>query len=397
MKPTIEDAGLDRIRVQIMRDYPFFGALLHTVKWTISEKVPTAGVDGDNVIAINVKWWNSLPETSRIFIACHEILHACLLHYNRMHAFDTKEDKMLANVAADFLINFMLNESGLTVPPDGLYNAKYSPDTYTVETLMNELRKDKNMMQKIKQKCQEEGGGRNGDGAGQGNDIMDGKSKSDNPEKDKREQEQNMKMAMSSAVAIAKRRGNLPACIERMVDEMLKPATNWKAELHEWFNVKIKDVTTWNKPNRRFVWQRKIFPSKYSVGCGHIGVSIDVSGSIGQHELAVFESELNHLIELCKPSKVTVVYFDTSVKCLDEFEEFPIKLKSVGGGGTDFSCAFDHFNSLPEPVTGLVFMTDMYGEWPSEPNYPVCVLSTTEKMVAPYGKTIYADLKNETL
>lgn len=389
--------GLDRIRVQIMRQFPFFGSLLHTVTIKESTSVPTAGIDGDNEILVNPNFYSPLTEEEKIFLICHEVLHAALLHYDRLMEQDTDQEKMLANIAEDYLVNFMAKACGLTLIKDAFYNGDYTPEKYTMEQLMNLLRKDKNTMKQIQQQMAANyghGNGRKeGSGMGRGNDILTSKKAPSTPT-EKRKREQEMQMALSSAVTIAKKRGDLPACIERFVADMIKPKTNWKAELYDWFNVKVKDETSWNRPNRRFVYQRKIFPSKYSVGCGHIGVAIDVSGSIGQHELNVFASELNYIFEVCKPSKVTVVYFDTSVKAVDEFEEFPIKLKTVGGGGTVFSCAFNHFNNLRENLTGLVFMTDMYGDWPDEPAYPVCVLSTTENMKAPFGRIIYANMKD---
>jgi predicted metal-dependent peptidase len=383
---------ISRIKVKIMKDYPFFGALLHTVKWVETKAIPTAAIDGDNRILINPDYFSKLTEGEQIAGGCHEILHGCFLHHPRIMKYRTNEDKILGNHAADYLINFMIKDCGLPLNPNWLYNEEYSPDKYSLETLFDKLKKDN--YDKHKQQAQGrdgEGNPQQGQGLGAGDDISpEGKPMS---QKEQREREVERKLQIASAMAIAKKRGQLPASIERFCTEILKPKQNWKEELREWFNVKIKDVTTWNRPNRRFAWQGKFLPTKYSEGCGHIGVAIDVSGSISAYELAVFESELNHIFELCKPTKVTVVYFDTNLHGPTEFEELPIRLKAVGGGGTSFNVAFDYFNNKCSEITGLVFMTDMYGEWPKEPKYPVCVLSTTPKLVAPYGKTIHGDLK----
>lgn len=379
---------LDRLKVKVMKDFPFFGALLHRVSWEESTRVPTAGIDKNNKVVINPEFWNSCDEHKQNFIACHEIFHGSFLHTNRVFRYTLPDDQILANIAADYLINFMLVECGLKKPDDAYYDINYTPDKYTLETLVEELRKNRD---KYPRAC--EGYVMNGGGAGKGNDLLnEGKDKTP---AEQRQEELDARMALANAVSIAKKRGNVPGSLERFVDDILKPKQNWREELQEWFNVKLKEDTTWNRPNRRHVYRGIYLPTKWSEGCGHIGVAIDVSGSIGQHELAVFQSELNHIFELCKPTKVTVVYFDATIQRIDVFDEYPIKLKSCGGGGTEFNLAFDHFNKDKDGITGLVFMTDMYGEWPEAPNYPVCVLSTTEKMEAPFGKTVYADLKNE--
>jgi predicted metal-dependent peptidase len=381
-KPKID---LERLKVKIMMGQPFFGALLHRVTFKENENCPTAGIDADDVVHFGPDFYNSLKEAEQIGLATHEIFHAAFKHYLVMFAYASNEDRMLANQAADYLINFMINEMGITLPPGALLDSKYTPDKYNVNTLVEELRKQ--------QKGKKQGGqGVAGEmkGACQGNDISNvGTPKT---EAEIRQDVQEAKMAVSSAAIIAKKAGKLPGVVERFVSDMIKPQQSWQEELAAWFNVRIRDVTTWARPNRKYVSRGLYLPSKYSVGCGHIGIAIDVSGSIGEKELAVFGSEINFLFEQCKPSKVTVVYFDTRVQKVQEFDEFPIELRTCGGGGTNFGVAFEHFNNIDEPITGLVFMTDMYGDWPEEPSYPVCVLSTTAKMEAPFGKTIYSNL-----
>lgn len=363
-----------------MKQHPFWGALLHKVTWQSSDRIPTAGINGDNNIMINPEFYNSLTEPQQIGLACHEINHGVFFHYDRMMAYPMEEDRMIANIAADYLNNSILTDAGQQLPPDALLDPKYNPDVYTVETLVEELKKSGKVK---KVKC----GGFNG------SDILPDKIGKGRTDSQRRQDELDMKMAVASAAMIAKKRGNLPGMLDRFVNELLKPTQDWKEETRAWLDRKVKEATSWSRPNRRFIVQGKYFPSKYSLGCGHIGIAVDVSGSIGQSELDIWGSELNHAFEACNPSKVTVLYFDHIVQKVEEHTELPIKLHTVGGGGTNFGCAFDYFNNKVDDLVGLIFMTDMFGDWPKEPQYPVLVLSTTPKMVAPFGRTLYTDIK----
>lgn len=386
---------IERLKVRLMKDYPFFGALLHTVTFEVTEAIPTAGINGDNHLMINPKFWETKTDDEKMFVGGHEILHGCLLHYDRMQRYPADEDKALYNIAADYLVNFMLEEMKCgTRPKDALYDVNYTPDKYTVEELMEHLRKTgKVKFQKI---IVNSGAGEPGSckgGPGNGDDIIQQSSGKNTPT-EQRKRELEAQQALAAAVIIAKKRGNLPGSLERLISELIKPEVNWKDQLRDWFNVKVKTDTTWNRPNRKFINSGIYLPTKYSLGCGHIGVAIDVSGSISERELVVFESELRSIFDETHPKKVTIIYFDTQTHGPFVFEDGEeISLKRIGGGGTNFAVAFDWFTKNASDITGLVFMTDMMCDWPSEPLYPTCILSTTKGITAPFGRTIYANIK----
>jgi predicted metal-dependent peptidase len=328
-------------------------------------------------------------EDEQLFVYGHEIMHGALLHVFRIFEWHDPEARKWGNIAADYLVNFTLVEMGFKKPQMiELYNPKYNPNDYTLESLVKELMK--------KNKNKGGGGGdeegKPGKGIGDGSDIMEGDGKDDPTPQEARDLERQMKQSLTAAVMQAKKRGDLPGSLQRFCEDILTPKINWRNEVADWFNVKIKDVRSWHRPSRKAAWRGVYSPTVESLGCGHIGVAVDCSGSIGDKELQIWCSELNHIFSQCKPTKVTVCYFDTKIHVV-EFDELPIKLDAKGmGGGTHFNAPIDFFNDeVEEEITGLIFMTDMYGDWPEEPQYPVCVLSTTPNMDAPYGKTIYCD------
>ena len=370
-----------RMRTQIMLHWKFFGALLHNINMVSTTQVPTAAINKVGTLYYNPAFMDLHTEKEQIFIICHEILHAAFGHTTRIFQM-RKPYWQVGNMAGDYLVNEVLAAFGLPMPKGLLYNKEYNVDTYTLEELTRKLLEDAvevTIQIGLEGDCKD------------GTEGPDGKPQGTKEEK---KFEQKIKQALITATAMAKKQGNLPGSLERSISELIKPKQNWRRELQDWFNVKIKTERSWHRPNRRFVFSGRYQPTKSSLGCGHIGIGVDVSGSIGQKELDTFSSELNYIFSTCHPQKITVVYFDSEVRKVDEYDELPIKLTACGGGGTEFPACFKQFESLSDPIQGMVFMSDGYGTWPIEPPYPTVMLSTTrEKM--PFGKTLYVDMTQE--
>ena len=372
-----------RIKTQIMLYFKFFGSLLHNINISVDNTIPTACITPTGELRYNEQFMDSLPEKQQIFVICHEILHAAFGHTTRIFQLN-KDLWFLGNIAGDYLVNEVLVAFGMDMPKECLYDKKYTVDKFTLEDVVRELLKNCKIT-KIPVL---------GADVQQGNGSGD-KDKQEASTQEAKKFEQKMKQALVAATEIAKKQGKLPASLDRAMGELLKPKTNWRRELHDWFNVRIKTIRSYARPNRRLIKDGLYIPTKNNLGCGHIGIGVDVSGSIGQKELDLFGSELNYLFESCSPRKVTVVYFDGKVQKVDTYDELPIKLVACGGGGTEFPACFNHFNKLEDPVDGMVFMSDGYGTWPNAPDYPVVMLSTTKETM-PWGKTIHVELLNET-
>lgn len=371
-----------RIRTQIMLHHKFFGPLLHNIKFVESTDIPTAGINKWGVMMWNRTFMESLTEKEQIAVVCHEILHAAFGHVTRI--FQMRRDLwQLGNIAGDYLVNEVIKSFMMQLPQGALYNKEYTVDKYTLEELVKKLLESSTKIEipVLGFDVQE----------AQGKEGQDGQGSTEEAKKF----EQKMKQSLITAVEVTKKAGKLPGSLERAMGEILKPKTNWRRELQEWFNVRIKSERSWHRPNRRFLRQGLYLPTKVGLGCGHIGIGVDVSGSIGQEDLNIFGSELNYLFQTCKPTKVTVVYFDSDIRKVEEHNELPIKLTACGGGGTNFHACFSKFESLDTPIEGMVFMSDGYDSWPEEPSYPVVMLSTTRE-VMPFGKTVFVDMTNET-
>lgn len=375
--------NLQRIKTQIMLHWKFFGVLLHNFNFKVDNNQPTAYVTPTGTIAYNESFMDSLPEKEQIFVILHEILHAAFGHTTRIFKMN-RDIWPVANMAGDYLVNEVLNGFNLPRPNGCLFDKKYTVDTYTLEDVTRELLKT---CKTVKIPVL-------------GFDVQqdadnDSKEKQESNTQEAKKFEQKMKQGLVAATEIAKAQGKLPGSLERAMGELIKPKTNWRRELHDWFNVRVKTKRSYARPNRRLIKDELYIPTKNNLGCGHIGIGVDVSGSIGQKELDIFGSELNYLFTSCIPRKITIVYFDGHLQKVETYDKLPIKLTACGGGGTKFHVCFDHFNTLDEPITGMVFMSDGYGTWPKEPKYPVVMLSTTKETM-PFGKTIHVEMLNES-
>jgi predicted metal-dependent peptidase len=75
---------------------------------------------------------------------------------------------------------------------------------------------------------------------------------------------------------------------------------------------------------------------------------------------------------------------------------YSLKPELKGGGGTNFIPAFEKVEELGIRPDCLIFFTDGYGTFPTEPPpYPVVWVMTTD-IVAPFGETIKVDLSEYT-
>ena len=129
---------------------------------------------------------------------------------------------------------------------------------------------------------------------------------------------------------------------------------------------------------------------------GDIVFAIDTSGSMSNEEIQAALTEVQYIAQEVKPRQLVIIQCDASVQRVDKYDvndELPAKFRIEGRGGTRFTPVFDEVEQDPdiEPDC-LIYVTDMYGDFPKHVDYPVLWASTTENMVAPIGETLYLDV-----
>jgi predicted metal-dependent peptidase len=124
-------------------------------------------------------------------------------------------------------------------------------------------------------------------------------------------------------------------------------------------------------------------------GVGEISIAVDCSDSINDRLLGLFEAEIRSILAGQQPRLVHVLYSDTEVQKVETYQAGqPVKLSPVGGGGTDFQPCFTGLEERGITLQTLVFLTDLWGTFPSGvPAYSV-LWASTGKREAPFGQVI---------
>jgi predicted metal-dependent peptidase len=123
-------------------------------------------------------------------------------------------------------------------------------------------------------------------------------------------------------------------------------------------------------------------------------VVVDTSGSIDNDLLNSFFSEINGIHKTLRPTKLRVMYCDAKVhEPVDEFgPDDDIVPAPKGYGGTAFGPAFQWINDNNVTPQCLVYLTDLYGDFPpAAPHYPVLWACWSKETEAPFGEVINVD------
>ena len=367
---------LDRAKVSIVTQHPFFASILMKRKLIADNTIPTAAVDQRGQIYYNPKFVEGLSVDQLVFLLCHEVGHVIGQHASRRGTRHAKK----WNIAGDAWINDMLKDAGIGQFIEGGVNMPGSKDE-TVDEIYNKLPDPP-----------EGSGGGQGPG-GIGDDLIERGAPMSQEEADRVDAETRVEIAQ--AAQAAKAQGKLPGAIAKIVADLIEPKTPWYEVLERYMVSFTKGDYSWARPNRRFA-EYAYLPSVGSVQeCGEIVIQVDVSGSISKLELDHYNGHLKRIVELCSPERVHVLYTDTAVAKHEVFERGEeVELTFYCGGGTDMEAGFDYLDEHGINPEVFVCLTDGYTSFNTDkaPAYPVvwCISSNIE---APYGDNIHFELE----
>jgi predicted metal-dependent peptidase len=370
----MSNATLQRLsaaRTALVLDHPFFGALALKLEPVESTRTETMATDGRSLF-YNASFVESMSDIELVGLYAHEVLHPAMLHHARREG----REPGLWNEAADYAINPLVIEAGLTLPASALIDDQYQG--LSAEQIYDRLPKP-------------QPGGGQGPGPDPGPESPDPAQMPgaffDAPEP--AQDAADWQVAVKQAAQAAKMMGNAPASIVRMIEQETAPKVDWRSLLRRFVQQTAASDYSWKVPNRRYIASGIYLPELRGEQLPPIVVVVDTSGSIDEATLAAFKAEMRSIVDECNPEATHVIYADAAVKRVDVFPRGePIEMNAEGGGGTSFCPAFEHVDAEQIEPACLIYLTDGAGRYPDAPaSYPT-LWAMTSTRVAPWGETL---------
>lgn len=421
---TIEER-IAKARTLLLLDQPFFGTLSMQMEQVIDPTTETAATNG-RAVKWNPDFVAGLSDKEVQGVLAHEVLHVANGHVWRRGGRDHSE----WNEATDFAINHIVLGAGLTLPScalnDPAYAGQAAEEIYSRRHQskppsssapgQGDQAKQANQTEQQREENAAAGStppsvrpgqenpaerkedGKNGTTAGRPDPGQPSKQDpggcgavEDAPaDEDLGQMAADWKVAISQAAMAARAQGNLPAGLERLVDELLNPKVAWEVLLRDFVERSAHNDYAWQRPNRRYLSQGIILPSLVSEELPAVVVAIDTSGSIGKETLDQFAAEVSAVLGAYETT-IHLVYCDAQVHGAEVLTraDLPLKLRPQGGGGTDFRPVFNWVRQQGIEPAACIYLTDTYGTFPDkDPGYPVLWISTTKGRKAPFGDTV---------
>ncbi len=378
---------LDRAKVAIVTQHPFFASILMKRKIIFDKSIPTAGVDARQQIYLNPDFAESLSVDQLVFLLCHEVGHVIGQHAARVGSRNRKK----WNIAGDAWINDMLKDAGIGEFIEGGVNMPGSKDE-TVDAIYNKLPDDPNGSSGGGQ-GQGQGGQDQGPG-GIGDDLLDRGTPLTDEEQTRIDAETRVEIAQ--AAQAAKMQGKLPTALAKIVADLIESRTPWYDILERYMVSLTRGDYSWARPNRRFIGQGHYLPSTgKQAKMGEVVFQVDVSGSISKLEIDHYNGHIKRIVELCNPERVHVIYTDTQVARHDVFEcGEEVAIEFYSGGGTDMEAGFTYLDTEGIEPEVFVCLTDGYTDFDTanKPAYPVIWVISSD-VQAPYGENVHFELE----
>ena len=335
--------------------------------------IPTAATDGVNTW-YNEQFMATLNRKEYVAIVLHENIHKALRHMSLWRGL-FKENKALANVAADYVVNQIIRdtdpqENFAQLPKNTMQDDKFRG--WSAKQVFDHLKQH----------------GQPSSASGFDEHKEDGDKLN---EEQLREIERPIEQALREGqILVGKMSGNVP----RGITEALTPKVDWRAVLREFVSTiaQGKDVSSWKRVSRRWVAEDAYLPSVVSERVGELVVAIDTSGSIDNTALAAFAAELVGVCESTSPERVRVIWWDTRVHKEQVFEGdysgLLGLLKPAGGGGTSAACVRKYMQAKRIKPEAVIYMTDGYLDPVPALDCPELWLVTQNKHFTPTAGTM---------
>lgn len=346
-------------RTRLVLDHPWLSALIFRLRprpARLDEGITTVATDGRELI-FSPAFVEKLTPDEQAGVLAHESLHCGFLHHARRGA----RDPQRWNIAADYAINVLLLDAGVSLPAGGLVDPKYRG--LSAEEIYDQLPTDAHSKT--------------------ANDLRDGPADSHAPADARKWSE-----ALAGAMHAAQRAGVLPDGADRAIQEALAARINWRELLAEHIRRSVgAEDYSYARPSRRGRGLGLILPGTYAQECGPVVVCIDTSGSMSAEDISLALTEIRSALDTLPMASLTVIEADAAVHRVTELSQgddwSPPTLK--GGGGTDFRPAIVEAEKR-EPAI-IIYLSDLDGTFPINIDTDLLWLTRSTNK-APIGRTI---------
>jgi predicted metal-dependent peptidase len=393
--PAIIDK-LTTARVGLLLKAPFFGNMATRMQLIdASDWCPTAATNGRNFY-YNVDFVKKLSVKKLEFLFGHEICHCVFDHFGRVGS----RDRQLSNIAQDYAVNQILVDERIgekITEVQICYDPKYRGLAW--EEIYDELWEKaekismpdllKQLGNLLDEHINEDGNSPGKEGDKEGKGKVPGMTKE---EAQAIRDEIKEAMIQSAAAAGA---GKVPAGIQRMIKDMTEPKINWRDLVRQEIQSIIRNDYSFTRPNRKSMHSGAILPGMKEATTIDIGISIDMSGSIGTEDATVFLSEIKGIVDQYEDFKINLWCFDTEIYNHQEFSqdnsEDLFEYEPQGGGGTDFEANWEFMKEQGIQPKKFIMFTDGYpcGGWGDE-DYcdTIFIVKGNTEAQAPFGQTV---------
>jgi predicted metal-dependent peptidase len=413
---------ITKARARLLVRAPFFGAIALGLRWMNAPAVLTMATDG-RTIWFNPAWCEEHGVERIMGVTAHEVLHVV----NKHHLRRAGRDQKLWNIAADLMINRLLEEDTYILPPGLLFDRDRRFAGLATETiyarLLEERKQDRRQPPRDGSASPDTGAGGDAsadekpgpgdaDGATGGDagadaagtirpaeiwgEVRDLTTESGRPlsPAEQRQAEQDLDVRIRQAAAAAKRAGKLPGGWREMI-EATTNQVDWRDTFRMTFDGTLRGDMSWARPNRRFIQHGLYLPGWRRTGAGRVAFVLDTSGSISTRELAVYTAGILGILEETGPEEVALIQCDTEVRLVSYLQpgETFDRIEVAGSGGTRFQPAFDWIAESGFAPNVIVYATDLRScDEPNDPAIPVIWLTPTRGGAVPFGEIVPVSL-----
>ena len=374
-------------RMTVLSRNGFFGLLLMHMKFALDPNIGTAATDGERVY-FDPKFLDKISDKELVFILMHEIMHVALRHTSRTG----DRDNLLFNIACDIVVNSNIlqaagmDHASITLSQYGesmhLTPKRDEGYRYTAEEVYEMIMSLSAARRNQLKRGFADDHSRWGTADDEALDAL-------------------WRNRIRDALEACKSRGNgmgrgtIPLGVERKIEELMHPKTDWRVLLNDFVQEEVTDYS-FLPPDRRFSDSPFMLPdfNETETTVKNILFMIDTSASMTKKEITQAYSEIKGAIDQFGGKlEGWLGFFDAGVvppiPFTDE-NEFKI-IRPKGGGGTDFEVIFDYvrMEMAEQEIASIIILTDGCAPFPEESaamGIPVLWMINNTYVEPPWGR-----------